>query len=58
MKSRLMGWEGHVACMGEIKVAYRVLYRRTEGKFSLGRPRHRREDDTKMDFQEAWIGLC
>jgi len=57
LKSRIMGWEGHVACLGEIKVVYRVLYRKTEGKCSFGRPRPRREDDTKMDFREAWRGL-
>ena len=35
---------------------------RPEGKRPLGRPRRRREDNTKMDFQEmgwggAWTGM-
>ena len=40
IKSRRMRWVWHVARMGERRVAYRVLVRRTEGKRPLGRPRH------------------
>jgi hypothetical protein len=37
-----------------------VLYfgRETEGKRSLGRPRHREEDDIKIDIKElGWEGV-
>jgi hypothetical protein len=43
---------------------YRVLERKPEGKRPLGRPRHRREDNIKMDLQEGgcegmdWIELA
>jgi len=32
---------------------YRVLVGKPEGKKPLGRPRHRWEDNIKMDFQEV-----
>jgi hypothetical protein len=47
--------------MGERRVAYKVLVGRPEGKKPLGTPRHRWEDNIKMDLQEvgwgAWTGL-
>ena len=42
----------------------RVLVGKPEGKRPLGRPRHRREDNIKMDLQEVecgdmdWIDLA
>ena len=55
IKSR-MGWAGLVACMGEGRGMYRVLVGKPEGKRPLGRPRHRWEDDIKMDLQEVGCG--
>jgi hypothetical protein len=55
IKSRRMRWAGHVARMGEGRGAYRVLVRRPEGKRPLGRPRHRWEDNIKMDLREIGI---
>jgi hypothetical protein len=55
IKSRRMGWAGHVARMGEGRGAYRVLVGRPEGKRPLGRPRHRWEDNMKMDLGERGI---
>jgi hypothetical protein len=61
IKSRRMRWAGHVARMGEGRSAYRVLVGRPEGRKPLGRPRHRWEDNIKMDLREvgwgAWTGL-
>jgi hypothetical protein len=61
IKSRRMRWAGHVARMGEGRGAYRSLVWRPEGRRPLGRPRHRWEDNIKMDLQEvgwgAWTGL-
>ena len=51
-----MRWKGYAACMGDRRGAYRVLVRRPEGKRPLGRPRHRWEDNIKMDLQEAVCG--
>ena len=39
IKSRRMGWAGHVARMGEERGVYRVLVGKPEGKRPLGRPR-------------------
>jgi hypothetical protein len=62
IKSRRMRWAGHVVRMGEGRGAYRILVGRPEGRRPLGRrPRHRWEDNIKMDLQEvecgAWTGL-
>ena len=46
----------HVALMGEGGGVYRVLVGKPERKRPLGRPRHRREDYIKMDFQEVGCG--
>jgi hypothetical protein len=58
MKSRRMRWAVHVACMGERRVVYRVLVGKPEGKRPFGRPRHRWQDNVKMNLQEVgtWIG--
>jgi hypothetical protein len=54
-KSRRMRWVGHMAHMGEGRGVYRVLVGRTNGKRLLGRPRHRWEDNIKMDLRERGI---
>jgi hypothetical protein len=38
-----MRWAGHVALMGEMRNAYKILVGRPEGKRSLRRPRHKWE---------------
>jgi hypothetical protein len=64
IKSRRMGWVGHVARMGEKRNVYRLLVGKSEGKRPLGRPRHRWIDNIKMDLLEIgvsvldWIGLA
>jgi len=56
IKSRRMKWAGHVARMGERRAIYRVLVGKPEGKRPFGRPRHRWEDNIKMDLQEVGSG--
>ena len=51
-----MKWVGHVARMGDGRVVYRVLVGKPEGKRPLGKPRHRWEDNIKMDLQEVGCG--
>jgi hypothetical protein len=49
--------------MGDGRSVYKVLVGKSEGKRPLERPRHRWEDNIRMDFQEVgcgvmdWIGL-
>jgi len=50
IKSRIMRWAGHGACMG--RGVYRVLVGRPEGWGSLGRPGCRWVDNIKMDLQK------
>jgi hypothetical protein len=64
IKSRRIRWAGHVARMGEGRGVYRVLVGKPKGKRPLGRPRHRWEDNIKMDLREIeidganWIQLA
>jgi len=51
-----MGWAGNVASMGERRGIHRVLVGKYEGKRPLGRPRHRWEDNIKMDLKEVGCG--
>jgi len=48
---------GHVARTGERRGVYRVLVGKPEGKRPLGRPKHRWEDNIKMDLQEVGWGF-
>jgi len=63
IKSRRMRWAGHVARTGERRGVYRALMGKPEVNRPLGRPRHRWEDNIKMDLQEVvcwsmdWIEL-
>ena len=56
IKSRRMRWAGHVVSMGKRRVVYRVLVAKPERKRPLGRPRHRWEDNIKMNLQEVRCG--
>ena len=56
IKSRRMGWAGHVARMMERRSVYRVLVRKPEGKRPFGRYRRRWEDNIKMNPQEVGCG--
>ena len=56
IKSRRMKWVGHVALMGQGRGMHRVLVGKPETKRPLGRPRHRWEDNIKMDLKEVGRG--
>ena len=50
-----MSWAGHFSPMGEKRNCCETWLGKPEGKRSLGRPRHRWEDNTKVDIKE--IGM-
>jgi hypothetical protein len=54
IKLRRMRWAGHVARMGEMRGAHKVLVWKPDCKGSLERPRRRWKDDANMDHK----GLC
>jgi hypothetical protein len=57
IKSRKRRWAGHVVHMGvERRGMYRVLVGKPEGKRPLRRPRHKWEDNIKVDVQEVGCG--
>jgi hypothetical protein len=64
IKPRNMRWAGHVARMGVKRNTYRLLMGNAEVKRPLRRPRHRWEDNIRMDLREVgwgdvdWIGLA
>jgi hypothetical protein len=55
IKSSRLRWAGHVACMGEGRDVYKVLVGKPKGKRPLRRPRHRWEDNIKLDLWETGI---
>ena len=56
IKSRRMRLPEHLARILESKCVYLVLVGKHEGKRPIGKPRHRREDNIKMDYQEVGCG--
>jgi hypothetical protein len=56
VKSRRMRWTGHVARMGRGEVCTGFWWGSLKGTRRLGRPRHRWEDNIKMDLQEVGGG--
>jgi hypothetical protein len=47
---------GVLTLTGESRGAYRVLMGKPKEKRQLGRPKHRWEDNIKMDLQEVGCG--
>jgi hypothetical protein len=51
-----MRWAGHVALMGKMRSAYKILARKSQGKRLLGRPRRKR--DIRIDSKKiGWEGV-
>ena len=55
IKSKRLKWAGHVVRMEEGRNAFKILTGLPTGKRPLGRPRHRWEDDIRMDLKEIGI---
>jgi hypothetical protein len=53
INSRRMRWVGHVARMGAMGNAYKILIGKPEGKRPLGRQRRIWKDNTRMDLTET-----
>jgi hypothetical protein len=64
IKTRRMGWAGHVARKGEKRNAYRILVEKPEGERSLGKPRRRWVNYIETSLREIgwddrdWIDLA
>jgi hypothetical protein len=56
IKARRMRWAGHVARMGEVRGACNICVGKPEGRRQVGRPRHKWEDNIKMDLREIGFG--
>jgi len=52
IKSWRTTWVGHVAYMGKMRNAYKILVEKPEGKRQLGSPECRWEDNIRMDLRE------
>jgi hypothetical protein len=57
IKSMRTRQAGHVAHMEARSGVYRVLVGKPRGERPLGKPMHRWEDNSKMDFQEVGWGV-
>ena len=55
IKSRRLRWADHVARMEEVRSPFKMLTNKSMGNIPLGRPRHRWEDNIRIDLKE--IGL-
>ena len=55
IKSRRLGWAGHVARMKESRSAFKILTGEPTGKRPLGRPRRRWKDNIRMELEEIDI---
>jgi hypothetical protein len=64
IKSRRVRWVGKVACMGEMRNAYKIMVRKAEGTRPFRRPRHKWEDTIRIELREIrwevidWIHLA
>ena len=57
IKSRRLGWAGHVARMEEDRSVFKILTGKPTGKRPLGRPRHRWEDNIRKNLKEIGINM-
>ena len=55
IKSRRLRWPRYAARMEEGRSAFRILTGKPTGKRPLGRPRHRWEDNIRMDLEGIGI---
>ena len=55
IKSRRLRWAGDLVRMEEGRSSFKILTGKPTGKRSLGRPRHRWEDNIRMDLEEIGI---
>jgi hypothetical protein len=53
INSRRIKWVSHVARMGEIRNAYKILVGKPEGKRPFERPGRRWEENIIMDLRET-----
>ena len=53
--SRSLRWAGHVGRMAEGRSAFKLLTGKPTGNQTLGRPRHRLEDNIRMALEEIGI---
>jgi hypothetical protein len=56
IKLERMRWVSQLAHMGAKSNSYRVLVGKPEGKRPIGRPRHKLEDNIKMDLKRNMMG--
>jgi hypothetical protein len=54
-RSRRFRWTGHVARMEEGRSAFKILTGKPTGKVPLRRPRHRWEDNIRIDLKKLGI---
>jgi hypothetical protein len=56
LKLRKVRWVGHVARMGEMRYAYKILIGKPEGKI-FGRSKCKWDNNIRTNLEESWCGL-
>jgi hypothetical protein len=52
MKSRRLGWSGHVVRIVATRISRKILFENSEGKEPFGRVVRRWDDNIKMDLKK------
>ena len=55
IKSRRLRWAGHVARMEDCRIVFKIIAGKPKGNKPFGRPKHRWEDNIRMDLEEIGI---
>ena len=51
----ILRWAGHVTRMEEGRSAFKIITSKPTGKRPLGRPRHRWEDNVRIDLKKVAV---
>jgi hypothetical protein len=56
-KSKRLRWARHVARMEEGRSTFKILTGKPKGERPIERPRHRWEDNIRMDLKEVGVNM-
>jgi len=57
IKSRRLRWASHIARMKDGRTAFKILTGKSTGKTPSRRPRHRWEDNIRMNYKDMFINI-
>ena len=57
IESRILRWASHLPKLEECRNALKLLTGKPKGKKYLGKPRHREEDNIRMNLKEIGVNM-